>query len=316
MNRIGIVLTLLLLAYSGQIQAKTFVLRDGDRVVFLGNAFFERALPFGHLETTLTLRWPDQNLTFRNLGWDGDTVYGHARAGGRRRAVFGDAEEGFQRMIAHLKSLNPTVIFVAYGLNESFDGEQGLGKFRNGLRRLTSELPATTRYVFISPIAIEHHVDGNAPSNVDKQLGEHVRIRNAMLQKYCNVIADFARQHGHRYVDLSQETTSKSSAVTNDSLHPDAEGYSVLAESIAGGLDMPPPKIDLSSDTAEKLRAAIVKKNTLYYHRWRPRNDAFVYGERKSEQVIAQQEPEQFEPFIAEQEKHIRDMVEEIGGAK
>ena len=87
--------------------AEKFELCDGDRVVFLGNSFFERALDYGCLETALALRWPDREITFRNLGWDGDTVYGHSRTGGRRRTVFGDPEEGFQRMIAHLHSLNP-----------------------------------------------------------------------------------------------------------------------------------------------------------------------------------------------------------------
>ena len=51
--------------------AETLSMRDGDRVVFLGNTFFERALDYGHLETSLTLRWPEKKITFRNLGWDG-----------------------------------------------------------------------------------------------------------------------------------------------------------------------------------------------------------------------------------------------------
>ena len=157
----------------------------------MGNSFFERALESGYLETTLTQRWPDQNITFRNLGWDGDTVYGHARTGGRRRAVFGDPEEGFQRMIAHLKSLRPTVIFVAYGLNESFDGENGIEKFRTGLKRLTSEMPSSIRYVFISPLPIElrvqenHSSEANVVRELDQQLIEHVRSRNKMLERYC-----------------------------------------------------------------------------------------------------------------------------------
>ena len=113
--------------------AEKFELCDGDRVVFLGNSFFERALDYGCLETALALRWPDRAITFRNLGWDGDTIYGHSRTAGRRRTVFGDPEEGFQRMIAHLDSLNPTVVFVAYGYNESFDGEAGIKRFANGM---------------------------------------------------------------------------------------------------------------------------------------------------------------------------------------
>ena len=314
MNRIAIILAIVLLNSSGT-KANPFTLHDGDLVVFLGNSFFERALPFGHLETTLTLRWPNQNLRFRNLGWDGDTVYGHARAGGRRRAIFGDAEEGFQRMVAHLKALKPSVILVAYGLNESYDGEQGIQKFRTGMGRLTSQLPASIRYVFISPIPIEHHVEEDMTSKVHRRLSEHVRKRNKILELYCQAMAEFAHQHGHRYVDLFHTESPNRPTITDDGLHPHLVGYSWCSQAIAAGLDMPAPQVSLGSHSAQKLRAAIVKKNTLYYHRWRPRNDAFVYGERKSEQVIAQQEPEQFEPLVAAQEAQIRSLVAELGGA-
>ena len=138
--------------------AEKFELCDGARVVFLGNSFFERALVYGSLETALALRWPDREITFRNLGWDGDTVYGHSRTAGRRQAVFGDPEEGFQRMITHLDSLNPTVVFVAYGYNESFDGEAGIKRFANGWHRLVDALrPSRTnrRIVVLSPTPME-----------------------------------------------------------------------------------------------------------------------------------------------------------------
>ena len=81
---------------------KSFELLDGDRVLFLGNSFFERALEYGYLETAIALSFPDRDITFRNVGWDGDTVFGHSRTGGRRRAVFGDVEEGFQKMVEHV----------------------------------------------------------------------------------------------------------------------------------------------------------------------------------------------------------------------
>ena len=45
-------------------------------------------------------------------------------------------------------------------------------------------------------------------------------------------------------------------------------------------------------------------------HRGRPRNDAFVFGERKDEQKIAQTEPAQFEPFIAKQEAVVRQLLQ------
>ncbi|HZO83674.1 MAG TPA: hypothetical protein VFC26_00545, partial [Verrucomicrobiae bacterium] len=50
-----------------------FELRDGDRVVLLGDTFIEREQRYGHIEYFFTTHWPDRNITFRNLGWSADT---------------------------------------------------------------------------------------------------------------------------------------------------------------------------------------------------------------------------------------------------
>ena len=290
-------------------------LRDGDRVAFLGNSFFERALDWGHIETSLALRWPERRITFRNLGWDGDTVYGHSRAGGRRRAVFGDPEEGFSRMITHVRSLDPTVILVAYGYNESFDGKAGVERFRQGLVRLLDALDSDgRRFVLLSPTPME------AGFGTELDFGErdgsvsgpgYVSRRNATLGQFRDALADTAQDRGHAFVDLLGALGGIDEPYSENGIHPSGKGYREIARIIGEQLKMPPPRIDLGSESAETIRAAIVKKNTLYFHRWRPRNDAFVYGERKDEQKIAQTEPEQFEPFIARQEEVVRRLVAE-----
>ena len=96
--------------------AEPFELKDGDRVVLIGNTLIEREQRYGYWETALTSRWPDRNVTFRNLGWSGDTVFGDARAG------FGTPAEGFTHLRDHVLALKPTVIIIGYGGNESFDG--------------------------------------------------------------------------------------------------------------------------------------------------------------------------------------------------
>jgi len=271
--------------------AETLSMRDGDRVVFLGNTFFERALDYGHLETSLTLRWPEKKITFRNLGWDGDTVYGHSRAGGRRRQVFGDAEEGFQRMMKHLNSEKPSVVFVAYGFNESFDGIQGLASFQKGLNRLLDRLENLSRQiVLITPPAVVVH---------DNSL-------NLMLGRYAEILLETGRSRGHLVVDLFGDEALNAPACRENGLHLSAAGYQKVAEIWVQKLKLPPVRIDLNNSRADKVRQAIIKKNTLYFHRWRPRNDAFVFGERRDEQKIAQKEPLQFEPYIEQQEQRIR----------
>ena len=58
---------------------KPFELRDGDRVVFLGDTLIERETHYGYVELMMTLRFPYRNVTFRNLGWSADTPEGQSR---------------------------------------------------------------------------------------------------------------------------------------------------------------------------------------------------------------------------------------------
>lgn len=306
MRRLWPILLFYLSISIGALQAnEAFELRNGDRVLFLGSSFFERALDHGYLETSLALCWPERNVTFRNVGWDGDTVYGHSRAGGRRRAIFGNAEEGFERMQRHVRSLEPTVIFLAYGFNESFDGESGLEPFRLGLKRLVAAVGSEkTRFVLLSPLPVEEGFGAES---------SHVRQRNAMLKRYSTVMDEVASEGSHFFVDLSE---TKGNSFTANGIHPSAEGYRKLATFLGEQLKLPRSTFPLTSPEAENVRAKVVKKNTLYYHRWRPRNDAFVYGERKDEQKIAQTEPEQFEPFIAKEEAAIRSLLKTLDSSK
>ncbi len=127
-----------------------FELKDGDRVVLLGGTFIEREQEYGYLETLLTSRFPDRNITFRNLGWSGDTVRGEARA------RFGPPAEGFDHLKSHVEALKPTVILVNYGLNESFAGKAGLPAFEKDLKTLLDVLDKTgARIVLITPRRLE-----------------------------------------------------------------------------------------------------------------------------------------------------------------
>ena len=69
-----------------------FELKDGDRIVLVGDTLIERDQRYGYLETLVVDRNPDKNLVFRNLGWSGDTVGGSLPIGirparGRVRAA-------------------------------------------------------------------------------------------------------------------------------------------------------------------------------------------------------------------------------------
>src|SRR4030095_5951692 len=47
--------------------AEQFEFRAGDRVVFLGDTFFERESDYGSIEMRLTAAFPERSIVFRNL---------------------------------------------------------------------------------------------------------------------------------------------------------------------------------------------------------------------------------------------------------
>ena len=53
------------------------------------------------------------------------------------------------------------------------------------------------------------------------------------------------------------------------------------------------------------LRRAILAKNELYFHRWRPQNETYLFGFRKHEQGNNAVEIPQFDPLVAEKEAEI-----------
>ena len=68
--------------------------------------------------------------------------------------------------------LKPTVIFVSYGTNESFEGEAGLPKFEKGLEKLLDALkPANARVVLFTPAAGSRQ---RPPPDADSGATEHV----------------------------------------------------------------------------------------------------------------------------------------------
>jgi len=58
-------------------------------------------------------------------------------------------------------------------------------------------------------------------------------------------------------------------------------------------------------DQVEALRAAINAKNELYFHRWRPANETYLFGFRKHEQGQNAREIPLFDPLVAAKEAEI-----------
>src|SRR5688572_7781981 len=140
--------------------APPFVLKDGDRVVLLGDTLIEQEQYHGWIELMLTTRFAGRNVTFRNLGWSADTPAGESRFGlSLLQAGREPADEGWKNLVKQIEEAKPTVVFLGYGMASSSDGDTGLTKFKADYRKLVDAIEKTApgvRLVFLSPIAHEN----------------------------------------------------------------------------------------------------------------------------------------------------------------
>jgi hypothetical protein len=294
---------------------KPFEFLNGDRVVFLGGTFFDREAKWGYIETALTSRFPDRNITFRNLGYAGDTVRCEARTVCEGWANFGPPEEGFDKLKTLISEIKPTVVFIAYGMGESFEGEKALPQFvadyNKLLDMLTEAAGAKPRFVLIGP---NYHEDLGRPL-------PDPSAHNKLLRSYSHAIEDLADQRGARYVDLC-ESLNRGAAIrlTDDGIQLTPNGYvraaiailSGLGEADVNGASVTGRGIPTGDDGAhvvneqsEQLRRLIVAKNADYFNYWRHENDTYILGYRKHEQGKNAVEFPEFVKMAEDKDKEI-----------
>jgi lysophospholipase L1-like esterase len=162
-------------------------LKDGDRVAILGDALAESMQEDGELELLLTARFPEANVRFRNLAFAGDTVWGDALA------AFDTVEDGYKRRLELVRKVEPTVVFLAFGANESWEGEKGLDRFIRGYDRLLDDLKALNprEVVLMAPLPQENL----GPPFPDP--AEH----NLEVARYAAAIRSLAARRGLRFVE-------------------------------------------------------------------------------------------------------------------
>ncbi|RAK00521.1 lysophospholipase L1-like esterase [Larkinella arboricola] len=203
-----------------------FELKDGDRVVFLGNSLFENDFQYGYLELALTTRFPDRFVTFRNLGWTGDNVFGDARS------TFTNPPTAYEHLMNQLTQAKPTLVFLGYGGVEAQEGEAGLPRFKEGLTKLLDKIDQLgAQTILLSPIPV-----------VAFDSSQNVTQRNAMLERYAAEIAKTAAERGKRFIDLYKpiQELSRKAPILENGVHLNETGYYHLATILEKGLGLAP----------------------------------------------------------------------------
>ena len=288
---------LLAAALAAPAAPQPFEFKDGDRVVWIGNTLVEREQRYGYWETALIAANPDKNITFRNLGWSGDTVFGESRA----RFDFNNPNAGFKQLVDQTLALKPTVIFVSYGTNEAFEGKDGLPKFEKGLEKLLDALkPAKARVVLFTPTRVEKSASLRDPKPL-----------NDNLAMYSAAIKVIAEKRGLTFANLfdSFQNSRHKGPLTTNGMHYTEAGYQHFASFFRGALLQ---NVVLDWKKLEPLRKAVVAKNQLFFYRWRPQNETYLFGFRKHEQGKNAKEVAEFDPLVGKAEDEIAKLRKEL----
>jgi azurin/lysophospholipase L1-like esterase len=277
-----------------------FDFKNGDRIAIVGNSLADRMQHDGWVETLLQSQLGGKEVSIRNLGFAGDRVNNRPR------------NRGFMSADAYLKHVKADVIFAFFGYNESFEGPNGLGKFKDELGKMLDTYQAArfngesdARLVLFTPIAHENLQDKNLPNG---------KINNHRITLYADAIKEVAEAKKVPCVDLFNATMAayarSKSPLTLNGVHLSAEGNKVLAQIITEALT---GKTISRPGDHEKLRQAVIDKDLHWYNRYRATdgNDvwggrsglAFVGGQKNFE--VMQRELEMFDVMTANRDKRI-----------
>lgn len=266
-------LTITFLSFSStEILAAELKLEKGDKIVIIGNTFAERMQHAGDFEVRLQSRFPELELTVRNLGWSADELTLRPRS------------KDFQDHGHRLEDHKPDVVFACFGFNESFKGLEGLEKFKFELREFI-KTTTTTKYnstkapqlVLISPITNEDLVERNVYAG---------KWNNKNIELYSQAMRDVAKENNVVFVDLFSTTQSlmqesdETARLTINGSHLKTESYRHIGKLIDESL-FGLSKKELGQTDYAALKTAVVEKNLQHFYDYRAVNGYYIYGGRK-----------------------------------
>jgi lysophospholipase L1-like esterase len=238
----------LVLLQGADVLAVDFLIRDGDRVVFLGDSITEQRLYTTYIEAYALTRHPEWKLSFRNVGWGGDTAWLRQRAHPDERELFA-ADEASQKktvegavgrgLARDVLPLKPTLVTVKFGMNDhSYQAfrEDIFRAYARSQEEIAKVLGGTgARVAFLTPQPIEER-----RSDPDKD------VRNQSLRRFADGLRDLAARAHSSFVDqfdpymsiLLRERAGNPQGFIGggDAVHPGPVGQTVMAWAVLKGL--------------------------------------------------------------------------------
>ncbi|MGO9112351.1 MAG: SGNH/GDSL hydrolase family protein [Thermoguttaceae bacterium] len=228
-----------------------FFFRDGDHVVFLGDSITEQKLYTTYIEAYTLTRFPQEQFTFRNVGWGGDTAWLRQRAHPDEGKLFAAKEDEQQKMVEKsvgaglardVLPLKPTAVTVDFGMND-----HAYTKFREDIFRAYSRSQAE-----IVKVLTKHgaRVALLTPQPIEERRPEPDKdVRNQSLKKFSDGLNVVCSKENALFVDefdpymaimMKQRSANPLAFIGGgDAVHPGPAGHTLMAWAILKGLHAP-----------------------------------------------------------------------------
>ncbi|MEI6655660.1 MAG: SGNH/GDSL hydrolase family protein [Verrucomicrobiota bacterium] len=205
--------------------AAEFAIHDGDRVVLLGDSITEQRLYTTAIEAYTLARFPQWQLTFRNIGWGGDTAQG-----------------GLSRAPRDLLPLKPTFVTIDFGMNDHGYRAHDEAIFKNYIDKQTQLVALLktngSRVALVTPQPIE-----------EKRPDPDKDVRNNSLRKMSDGLREVATKESVLFADqfdpfmavMLKARQADPAAVIGggDAVHPGPVGHTIMAWAILKSLGAP-----------------------------------------------------------------------------
>jgi lysophospholipase L1-like esterase len=237
-------------------------LRDGSRVLFLGDSNTYAGRFIAYLDAYAASHFPERKVELINLGLPSETVSG-----------LSEPDHPFprpnvhDRLAAALTKARPTVVVACYGMNDGiyypFD-EGRFRKYQDGYRKLIADCEkAGAKVVLMTPAPFDPKpLKGKVQAKGAEKyswLKPYVDYDDETLRRYAQWLVTL-RDKGYVVVDAHSavrnhlETMRKvdpNYAVSADGIHPDASGHLVIFRELANAFRLSVDGFEAKIDTAE-----------------------------------------------------------------
>lgn len=251
------------------------LLQPHDVVAVLGGTRMVALEKGGYAESLLAAARPADQLRWRGLAWEGDTVFSRPR------------ELNYPPLTQQLRAAGATVVLLQFGEMESLAGPRELPRFLEAYAHLLDEVNAVTpRQILLSPTPTP-----GSPTNPD---------RLTAIADYSAAIRTLASRRNIPYLDLQPSAS------------PDTEDARV-GRALAEGLVGPVARSRSETDSRgrfvvpelEAVRQAVVARNRLWFDYTRPMNWAFLAGDRTEQPSSRDHRDRNIRWFPAEMEQFV-----------